>query len=151
MSNFRGDSDRLQEEHLADFTDRILSDRDEQEWAEVAVNDIELAELEQTVVRMKHAVDAAQPDAATSQRIRAHLLAEWKKPRAAPTFSWFRGRLALAGGLALGIVLVGAGLLFNSSGVPLTGTAIGSVDGSPFFIVLGLILIIFLLWIERRK
>jgi anti-sigma factor RsiW len=151
-------SSKSQEQQLDDllsnFTDQVLSDENAADMQEMMAQH-EMAELQKTVLRLKAAAQKARTSDNADVRIRNRLLMEWKKTRQAErpapkrfTWNWTFPRLALAGGLAV-LILIGAVTLISPSTTPLTATSAGS-STSPLFIIVGIVIIAYLLWHNRH-
>jgi hypothetical protein len=149
------DAQKLDDE-LAEFTDRVLSDRDETEMElEASTNQVELAELKKTILRMKAAVRTADPSGTAKARVRARLLSEWKKTGQPSSkrlnWPWSLPRLSLVGGLAV-LTLAGIVTFFSSPiSTPLVGTAEGAPVWALIFIVVGIVIISIFLWLDRHN
>ncbi len=146
--------ERLTNERLAEFTDRVLSE--ENPRLEAADNSNgEFAELTKTVLRLKSAAETARAESNAKARIRSRLLTEWgkiekeKTRKILPQFQWNFSRLALAGGF-LALVLFGAVILFPPANAPLVGAAEGGRPWPPLLILAGIIFIVFILWRNRH-
>jgi hypothetical protein len=149
------DAQKLDDE-LAEFTDLVLSDRDETEMEpEASTNQVELAELKKTVLRMKAAVRAADPSGTAKAHVRARLLSEWKMTSQPSSkrfnWPWSLPRLSLVGGLAV-LTLAGIVTFFLS---PISTPLAGAAEGTPFlaliFIVVGIVIISIFLWLDRHN
>ncbi len=66
------------DDQLASFTDQLL-DHQEAELTETSMQDQQLHELQEMVVRLNNAFGASRPDKATAKRIEAHLVKEWHR------------------------------------------------------------------------
>jgi hypothetical protein len=156
MDKFTSADERKLDDQLAEFTDRVLSDRDETEMeSEDLTNQVELAELKKTILRMRAAVRTAQPSEMARERVRARLLLEWKKTSQPNSkhfnWPWPLPRLSLVAGL---VVLTLAGIvtfLVYPTSIPLTGTAEGALVWAPILIVAGIVIISIFLWLDRHK
>jgi hypothetical protein len=147
--------DQQLDDLLSEFTDQVLSDKNEADAQEMSAED-GLAELQKTVLRLKAAAQKARTSDDADVRIRNRLLVEWKKTRLAErpapkrfTWNWTFPRLALAGGFVV-LILVGVVTLLTPSDTSLTATSDGSQTGSPLFILAGIVIIVFLLWYNRH-
>lgn len=146
--------ERLLDEQIAEFTDMVLSDGNKD--MELISDQIEVAKMQKAILRMKMAAGLAKPSLVARTRIRTKLFLEWQKSkqsRVSMFQSLIRGitlRPLLAGALGLLFVSVLA-VLFRTTEVPLTGTALGEQNWLPVFTILGIILIAILLWFNRRS
>jgi len=143
------------DDQLAAFTDLVLSNENETTMKASNATD-ELAELQKTVLRMKSAASKARADSKASARIRSRLMVEWKKEQQAKRaadkgfhWNWNMPRLALAGGFAV-LMLVGIASLLPKGITPLTATAGGLRQWSPFLILAGILVIVIILWRNRH-
>jgi hypothetical protein len=143
----RRQGDQRLDETLADFTDQILN---ETEQRDIMEDDAELSDLKETIRQLHGAVQAAQPDAKTARRIRQHVQAEWNKPAPSRNLFTWRYTPALAGGLAI-LVLLAVGLLFPPAPNALPATADGNIQWAFPLLVSGIIVLAILLWISRHK
>jgi hypothetical protein len=155
MDKFPESHDPL-DDKLSEFTDRLLSSGDEIK-AQETMNDDGLSELQRTAIHMKAAARMARPSSAVSARVRTRLLKEWKQQQAAQSkFQTFKAffrplpRFAMAGSLAA-LLLLSIVTFAVPAGTPLTGAAIKLQAWTPLFVFLGLILVGFLIWFDRRK
>lgn len=158
MNNLPESQEKLLDDQLAEFTDRVLSDGDEAKTLE-ALQPAELAKLKKNVLRLKAATAMARPSTATTARVRAQLLKDWKKTRQTEglfgrlfgrPLAWPSARLALAGALAMLVILGFATTLIPGSGT-LTGAATSLQAWAPAFILTGILLLALLFWLDRRK
>jgi hypothetical protein len=141
------------DDQLASFTDLVLSEKHELNMQASSTTD-ELAELKKTVLRMKAAAIKARADNNANARIRSRLMVEWKKEQQAKRaadkgFNWNMPRLALAGGFVV-LMLIGVATLLPTGNTPLTATAGGLRQWSPFLILAGILVIAIILWRNRR-
>jgi hypothetical protein len=157
MNNLSKSQEQQLDDQLSEFADRVLSDENMTEVREV-MNQVELAELQKTILLMKSAAQTARTNEDAAARIRTRLLTEWKKnkqtERQLPkrfVWNWTLPRIALAGGFAVLIIFSAVTLLRSSPTTPLMGAADGLGIGSPLFILIGIIVIIFLLWHNNRN
>lgn len=155
MNDFQKSQAQQLDDRLSEFTDRVLSDKNEANMQETMAQD-ELAELQKTVLRMKAAAKKARESDNAEVRIRSRLLLEWNKARQAERASpkrfkwnWTFPRLALVGGFAV-LILISVVTLLNPLTAPLTATTDGSQPWSPFFILAGVVIIAYLLWRNRH-
>jgi sterol desaturase/sphingolipid hydroxylase (fatty acid hydroxylase superfamily) len=156
MDKFTSADSQKLDDQLAEFTDRVLSDMDETEMElDDLTNQVELAELKKTILRMKAAVRTAYPSDMAKARARTRLLMEWKntsqsKPKLF-NFPWSLPRISLVGGLVV-LILVGFATFFlPPTSNPLTATAEGSPVWAPIFIVVGIVIISIFLWLDRHN
>lgn len=141
------------DDQLAEFTDLVLSEKNETNM-QVSTTANELAELQETVLRMKSAAKKACADSNANARIRSRLMLEWKKEQRAKRtadkgFNWNMPRLALAGGFVV-LMLIGVATLLPTGTTPLTATAGGLRQWSPFLILAGILVIVIIFWLNRR-
>ena len=155
MSKLPESHDQYLDDQLAEFTDQLLSDEGGSDL-QGSTNDDSLAALKQTAIRMKAAARTAQKGSAVSAHIRARLLKEWKQQTTqSKGISWklfFQPapRFALAGGLVV-LLLLSIFTVYTPDSSPLTGAAMELKAWMPLFVLLGLILVIILIWLDRRK
>jgi len=166
------DDQRL-DELLAESTDRILS-MDTKVEVDSATRHPELRALENTVVLLKRAIADQEPSQATSDRIRARLVAEWhqshiRERRAAARkrreskwnpLSWARRipslRTQRAFALSftvLAILLLIAVLLFfpEIEGSNLTATVGEQIGLLPIILLAVLVVAAILFWVTRHR
>lgn len=144
------------DDRLAAFTDLVLSDDGESNAQASATGD-ELAELQKAVLRMKSASRKARTNSKAKARIHSRLMVEWKKEQRAKRtpdkgfiWNWNMPRLALAGGF-VALMLIGIATLLPTGPTPLTATAGGLRQWSPFMILFGILVIVIVLWRNRRN
>jgi hypothetical protein len=161
MNNLPESQDQFLDNQLSEFTDRVLSDEHDAKTLE-APQSAELAKLQKNVLRLKATTAMARPSAAATARVRARLLKDWKKTR--QTDSLFTGlfgklaglfakpsmRLALAGSLAMLFIFGIATTLIPGTSV-LTGAAVVLQAWAPVFILAGVLVILILIWLDRRN
>ena len=149
---------RIQKEkddRLADFTDRLLAGEIEQD-AVSRGSDPELAQMQETLRRMRQAFPPQVTDAAMQNRMRARLAAEWRKTSfpvrndvkrnfipARRTWS-----LALAVSVVAIIVLLVTFLPIEQTGV--SGAAGIGISWIPFAIFI-IIIAVLIFWQLRKK
>jgi hypothetical protein len=153
MDKFPKPEDRQLDDRLSEFTDRVLSDKNEANSQETMAQG-ELAELQKTVLRMKAAAQKVRESGDAGARIRTNLMMEWKKTRQHPApkrfiRNWTFPRLALAGGFAV-LIIFSVVTLIAPSTTPLTATSNGSQIWSPIFILAGIVIIALILWHNRH-
>ncbi len=141
------------DDQLADFADKALS-------GDVKVDRLsgeEMRPLQETVLMMKSAVQQARPSQASVVRMRTNLLVAWQKERRADAET----NVSLAGFFAIyqrPIVTIGALLIFvavaglfflpaEGSSLAATAEAAGGVSS---FVLIGLLLLVIILWANRR-
>jgi hypothetical protein len=153
-------SSKTQEQRLDDllseFTDQVLSDKTGEDMQETMAQD-ELGELQKTVLRMKAAAQKGRQSDNADVRIRNRLLMEWKKAKREEipsprrfNWNWTFPRLALVGGFVALIIFGTVTLLTTPSTTSLTATSGGSQSWSPLFIIVGIAIIIYFFWRNRR-
>lgn len=159
--NKRGLSDAQKlDEQLAAFTDQVLSEDEVVEMMEDVTQQDEFIKLQKTVLRMKSATRRAYPGVDTRERIRTHLLAEWKADSKLKV-SALKDRLGLqkfpaitlAGGFAL-VVLLGFLFVFwpSPEDMPLGATAgDGPASLIPFFVFMGVAVVAIILWFRHKR
>jgi len=143
------------DDQLSEFTDQVLSNKSEEDMQEIMAQG-ELAELQKAVLLMKSATKKARTSGDADARIRKRLIMEWKNIRQAErpapkrfTWNWNMPRRALAGGFAV-LILISVVTLLTPTEAPLTATSGGSQTWSPFVILAGIIIIVFILWHNRH-
>jgi hypothetical protein len=155
MNNLPKSRDQQLDDQLSEFTDLLLSAGNEIKMQET-MNEDELAKLKKSVFRMKAAAQVARPSTAVSARVRTRLLKEWRqqtrqsKSLIFKEFTWSMPRLAMAGGVVV-VLILSITMLFIPSITPLAATAEGLQAWAPLFILIGIALIIFLIWLDRRR
>lgn len=154
MTNLPKPQDQELDDQLSEFTDLLLSAGNEIKMQET-LNDDNLVELKKSALRMKAAVRMARPSAAVSARVRTRLLKEWKLQARQSEhlpfkrFAWPFSRLALAGSLAILLILSITTIFFPTT-TPLVGTAEGLQAWAPLFIIAGITLIVIFVWFDRK-
>jgi hypothetical protein len=148
------------DEQLAAFTDRVLSEDEIVEMMEDSTQQDEFIKLQKAVLRMKSATRQAYPGKETQERIRGHVMAEWKADSKPKVISikerfqlWKFSTSTLAGGFAF-ILLFGFLLFFGPlyGDVPLGATAgDGPVSMIPFLFFMGITLVVIILWFRRKR
>jgi hypothetical protein len=142
--------ERRLDECLADFTDKVLQEGVVDSPS--LIHDPENAELEETILKLKRAVQAAAPDTATEQRIRASLMKEWQNTTsgtARPVWPWKRFIYAAAAVLA--VLIITSILLINPDGGQITGTANGGISTPGIIFVWVIVIVALIFWFYRRK
>lgn len=135
------------DEQIAMYTDQILSG---EKIERREMNDVEVADLQRTVLRIRAAYRREQPDPLMVARIQNRLQVEWKEvwQERRATRRW--PQLVLFGALA--VVLVVA---VFASGMPADNALPGAADyfppWAPVIVILGVILIAVLIWIDHRR
>lgn len=133
------------DDQLASFTDQVLSSTT---GGQMDMNDLELANLQQTALRVQFALWVDRPNAAVAARIRSHLQSEWKKVWQPSRTNWQWTQLAVGG---MFVLFLAAAIFFLAPTTEmLPGTAEGFLPWTPLFIVIGLTFIAALIWIDRR-
>jgi len=159
-------ADRQLDNHIADFTDRLL---DEEIRKEIELNhqDQSLFELQETAIRLKRAFGVEQLSADAKQRIKSVLATEWEKndePKKSPFWhllnqprrsTWkssvglkYAFRLSFATIAVFFIIILYGTFSTNQQFLP--GAATGIVGPIPIFIFLGFVILI-AYWLTRRK
>ncbi len=143
------------DDQLSEFTDRVLSGKNEESMQEIMAQD-ELVELQQAVLFMKSAAQKARASGEADARIRNRLMMEWRKTRQAdrPTqkrfgWNWSMPRLAFAGGFVV-LILLSIVTLLDPAETSLTATAEGSQAWSPILIIAGIVFIVLFFWHNRQ-
>ncbi len=155
MDNLSKSQDQFLDDQLSEFTDRLLSGENETGRQET-VSDRELSKLQESVVRVKAAIQQARPNPTVSIRIRTRLLKEWKQQTNPPKrfllkdFFWPFPRLAIAGGALIAFIL-SVTTFFIPATPWLPGAAGGFQTWTPFFILVGVILIVLFFWFDHRS
>jgi sterol desaturase/sphingolipid hydroxylase (fatty acid hydroxylase superfamily) len=160
---------RLLDDRLAEFTDRLMTAGDEE--LSLAAQDRELRALQGTVLLLKRALVDQQPERAVAERIRARLVFEWNAAHAQAhrdarqeqswpgrmLRGWRRQMTSRPRAFALSYVAVSLLMLLvvlilaPSIEAVVTGTAGGS-GWAPFlmaFIVMMIFVVIWLVWFRR--
>jgi hypothetical protein len=145
MDNAAKPSEQELDQQLASFADQLLDKRGEHEVS----GDAGMNGLEETIIQLNTAAQAARPDPAASARMRKNIMAQWQKP--APSwqlnFSWLRYALAASAAL----FILAAAFLLTSNGETLTGAAQGSWLWPAGLVIAGIILIIVILRKEDQS
>jgi len=158
MNNLSESHEQALDNLLCEFTDQVLSEENSSKTLE-ALQSAELVQLQKNILRLKAATSMARPNAATSARVRARLLKDWKKTGQTEglfdrlfgrPLAWPSQRLALAGALAMLIILGFATTLIPGAST-LPGAAAGLQAWAPVFILTGILAILILFWLDRRK
>ncbi len=148
------DNESRLDEELAQFADQALDNNNKELDMNQATQDNELARLQKTIIDLKTAVKSAQPDESTRMRIRKNLLIAARKERLTVNNMPIARKipnLAVAGGLAL-LVLIGLLLTpFPEIKTSLTGSAQENSDWLPLAIITGAVLIALIAWLKRQK
>jgi hypothetical protein len=142
--------DRALDDDLAHVTDQILSGKP---GAQSKMDDSINANLLGTVQRIHVAVKNEHPDSSMSVRIQARLRQEWSsvlRERRERRMEWKWPKLVFAGAF-----LIVALIIFIFVGIPdvkpLPGAAFNFSSWAPLFVLLGVVFIVILLWIDRRR
>jgi len=147
------DNESRLDEELAQFADQALENNKELEMNH-SNQDNNLARLQKTIIDLKTAVKSAQPDENTSMRIRKNLLIAARKERLSVNNMPIARKipnLAIAGGLAL-FVLIGLLLTpFPEIRTSLPGSAQETANWLPLAIITGAFLIALIAWLKRQK
>lgn len=140
-------SDQEIDEQIAMVTDQILSgEKIERE----EMNDVEVADLQRTVLRIQAAYRREPPDPLMVARIQNRLQVEWKEVwlERRATRKW--PQLVLFGAL---VVMLVAALIV--AGMPADNSMPGAADyfppWAPVIGILGVILIAVLIWFDHRR
>jgi anti-sigma-K factor RskA len=157
MDKIPKSQDQRLDDQLSEFTDQLLSAENGIK-AQETMNDGELDGLKKSILRVKAAARMARPGPEVSARVRARLLIEWKQQARQrqperllfKRFAWPFSRLALAGSLAI-LLILGFTTIFLPTTSPLMGTADGLQAWAPLFILAGIALIIVLVWLDRHR
>ncbi|MBN1372426.1 MAG: hypothetical protein JW987_10860 [Anaerolineaceae bacterium] len=141
------------DDRLAELTDRLLNN--EEVEVESTWTDSDLAELENTIRRLKSVAQAARPDAAAEGRIRSRLASEWKQSMR-PRWNWTWPRWVTAGASAAFILAGIVGLLGTKHTEGLSGSSglAGAAENlsafAPAALLVGIILFVGLLLSNRK-
>jgi len=157
------------EDQLAEFTDRILNDKDTKQDEATFAPDPNLRALEQTAQHLKNAFGNNDPDEVAIQRMHGNIIRQWQqeKSKVSEPFwqKWVkalspseqkwqsqqsRQRFSIAVSLAVLIVLMLVSLPFMDTTGSTQPAASGQNPNVLVFIVLGG-LILLGLWFFRRK
>jgi hypothetical protein len=161
MNNLSESQEQALDNLLCEFTDQVLSEENDAKTLET-LQPAELVQLQKNILRVKAATSLARPSAATTARVRARLLKDWKKTWQTDSlftrlFGGLGGlfakpsmRLALAGSLAMLFIFGIATTLIPGTGT-LTGAAIVLQAWAPVFILTGILVILILIWLDRRN
>lgn len=139
--------DKALDDAVASMTDQILSG-EKNELTEM--NNVEVAKLQKTVLRVRAATQVDRPDALTVARIRTRLSGEWKTVWQARRPTWRWPQLAFAGALAVLLITVLV-VWGNTTPETLPGAAENLTPWAPLIGILGIILIALLVWFDHRR
>ena len=155
MLMYKPDSLPIDEE-LVQFTDRFLKG----DISEVAEGDAELVELTEIVQRLYTAFDE-EIDANKAEAIRRKVKANWllspnlrkrSKPKRKNWFSWTNQRyFRTAASVAMLLVLIVLTPILLTNVPFVVGSAGVFTQKTLFYAVLGLLLVVILIWILRKK
>lgn len=148
--------EKLQIEQVAEFADKALSPEFDMESASFS-DQADVQRLQQTILRLRVAAQAARPTPSATVRVRSKVLAHWSEvqrehpARKQFVWPWSLGQtLAVSGGLAaLALAIVFSPL--ENLPISLPGAAQGSSALLPVFILVGITLLIGLIWFIRRR
>jgi hypothetical protein len=151
MSNRR--TQLAKDDRLADFTDRLLAGKIEQDVTH-RESDPELVQMQETLQQLRKAFPPAQDDAEMRNRIRARLTAEWRNNipvQTAKKSMWFSNRtlsLSFAVAAVAIVVLIVSFLPQGQAGI--SGTAGTGATWIPLAIFL-IIIAGLIFWQLRKK
>ena len=156
MSQLSKSPNSVEDDRLADFTDRVLAGRGNRAESNV---DEETLGLEETILRLKNALPPTELDQAKIKqmqvRFKARVKREAQEVKQPFWKKWFepQPRLQFAVAFAVMALLI-AFLVFSplstTAGSSTSATALTPVKGTFAMIALAGVLLIFL-WIKRRK
>jgi hypothetical protein len=163
MSNHTLPEDRRLDDRLAEMADKII-DNDSLEHLDLSGLDPEERQLTETIIQLKQAFKASQPDGAMAKRMRSEIMAEWQKskkdeqpePKSSrvPKTDWFpRFKLSLAWGIMAAIVLI-IGVVYTimlPGQITYTAAAGNTLNLDFILLLTGAILIALIVWLIRRK
>ncbi len=147
----------MQDNRLADFTDRVMEGRVKQVETDV---DEELLDLEKTILRLNKTFPQVSLDEATVKqmqvRLNARMRREEKQIKQPFWKKWFEPQFRLQFGMAfivmvLAIIFVVFNPSFVTSGSSVTATALTPMQGSIAVVLAGVILVLLWIWIKRSK
>jgi hypothetical protein len=147
----------MQDNRLADFTDRVLEGRATE--IETGVDE-ELLGLEKTVLRLNQAFPAVSLDEAAVKQMQVRLNARMRREQredAQPFWRrWFEPQFRLQFGMilimmALVIVIVVSPISYTTAGSSMNATALTPTQGSVALALAGVIFVLLWIWIKRRK
>jgi hypothetical protein len=156
MSQLNKSPNSLEDERLADFTDRVLAGRVDRVETDT---DGETLALEDTILRLKQTLPSATLDQAAIKqmqvRFKARVKREAREIKQPFWKKWFepqpRLQFAMAfAAMALVIALAVFSPIATTTGSSTSATALTPVNGTFGVIALAGVLLIFL-WIKRRK
>ncbi|MBI3161902.1 MAG: hypothetical protein HYZ23_05305 [Chloroflexi bacterium] len=148
-------SNLIQDNRLADFTDRVMQGETQQ--LESGLDD-ELIGLEKTILRLNQALPPVSLDDVAIKKMQVRLNARMRREtkEVRPPFwkRWFdpRSRLQLAAaGLVIALVALVPALIISEPPPPLPATALAPTRGIAIavFFLLGILLVF--LWKRRKK
>ena len=157
MNNLSESQEQALDNRLCEFTDLVLSGVTDAQKLEALKSD-ELAQLQKNILRLNAATRMARPSATITARVRARLLKDWNRNGQTESLfgrlfgkppAWPAMRLALVSTLAMLFILGFATTLIPGANT-LTGAA-GLQAWAPVFILAGILAILVLLWLDRRK
>jgi len=155
MSQLNKSPNSVEDERLADFTDRALAGRVDQVEAGA---DGELLALEETILRLNKTIPPAALDQAAIKQMQVRFKARVKRETRAekqPFWKkWFepqpRLQFALAAAAMAAVIVFAVLSPATPAGSSASATALKPPNGGVFlFIALAVVLLIF--WIKRRK
>lgn len=155
MDNQQKPSEKQMDELLAEYADQQMSSHTSNDSAHFS-EDVELAQLQKTVLRMRNAALAARPAPAKTAHNRKEILMHWASARNQSkqattgkfTWSWQKTGLAL-GALALTISIII--LPYAGNDAQLAGSASGTNILFPIISIIGIIGLVILFWIMRNR
>lgn len=147
----------LQDNRLADFTDRFMEGRIKQVESDA---DEDLLDLEKTIIRLNQAFPPVSLDEATVKqmqvRLNARIRRETKEAKQPFWKRWVEPQFRLQFGvmimaLALVIAIAISPSSFTTAGSSINATALTPMQNSIGVVLAGVILILLWIWIRRRK
>lgn len=157
MNNSSNQNNSEQNDRLAEFTDEVLAGKVEQSDPR---SDDELRSLEETILRLKHAVPQIELDEATVNHMQARLNARLQHENRRTNLSlwqkWFRARRSHPQMIfAFGALLILVFAIFIAPLLTRTGPSTTAVANrpSPFVLIVATLAGVGLLiiWINHRK
>lgn len=155
--------DQHLDNEIAAFTDQLLNGETSASLAATSESQ-ELRQLQETIILLKQAVDADQPQADFAKHLRQELAAQWRRQQNGQQRGLLdkvrdglraleNPRTAGSAALVAALVLMMIVLVFTSPAVsePLEGTALGDSALLPIVLVIGAFVIGVIAWSIWRK
>jgi len=157
MNQSNNHPNSVQDNRLADFTDRVMAGKVRQVESDM---DEELLILEKTVLRLNQAFPLVSLDEAAVKQMQVRLNARMRRERqetSQPFWrKWFEPQFRLQFGMvliisALVIVIAISPISFATADSSMDATALTPTQGSIALALAGVVLVLLWIWIKRRK